>query len=91
MAESIKKYRGGNIWEAPSFLRSMISLSGDRECKIMLVSDPKEQGSMVSVEENGKWLYTPEELRERLANWKWIGTHHDYIEQLCKEALVGIT
>lgn len=79
-----EKYRGGNIWEAPSGLRAMISISGgNREVKMFLISDPSEHGSYASTDENGKWLYTLEELKARLANWTWIGT----FEQLCKEAL----
>ena len=41
-----KKYYGGNIWQAPSFLTGMVVSCPDR---LMLISDPSEQGSCVNI------------------------------------------
>lgn len=66
------KYYGGNIWQAPSCIRALISLSGESD-KMILVSDPSSNsGSMTFVEKDGTWLYTIDELKERLKEWKWI-------------------
>jgi hypothetical protein len=80
--EEKSHYYGGNIWQAPSFLRCMI-VCGDG--KMFLISDPANSGSTIKTEKDGTWLYDMKDLPKRLENWKWIGTHIDYIENLVKE------
>lgn len=69
---SDEKYYAGNIWEAPSYRRGIITLSG-AGAKLMLVSDPTQiSSSLAFVEPDGTWLYTLEELKIQLKGWKWI-------------------
>lgn len=81
-----KHYYGGNLWQAPSYLTAMI-VSGPGG--LFLISNPAEKGSCANVPKDGKWRFTLEELKERLKDWKWIGTHRDYINQICKESLMA--
>ncbi|MBA7518466.1 hypothetical protein ES705_10536 [subsurface metagenome] len=74
------RYVGGNIWMSPSYSKSMIVCGKDG--RLFLISDPAEQGSTIVTEHNGTWLYTMPELKERLKNWTWVGTHLDYIADL---------
>lgn len=80
--EEESKYYGGNLWESPSHLVCMIVCADADE--MILISDPKQQGSCVNHNEGGKWIYSMPALKVRLLGWKWAGTHKDYIEDLCK-------
>lgn len=80
-----RRIRGGQAWQAPSCIRCMIVLAGKLPSKgstcLMLVSDPREQGALAHCQSNGKWLYTPEELKRYLETngWKHLGSMHRLI------------
>jgi len=71
--EDDSKYYGGNFWESPSFMKVMIVCGVD---SLFFISDPKEPGSTVLVEKDGKWLYTIPEIKNRLRGWTWFGNNY---------------
>ncbi len=58
--------RGGQIWsqkKMPFHVRYVtVGFSPDL---LILLSDPREQGSVICTAEDGKWQYTPEQLQTK--------------------------
>ena len=72
-------FRGGQVWESPSYNRHYLVYGKDAW---VLSSLPSEQGNCAYVEHDGKWIYSTDELVERLKDCKLIGKFHEiYIEQ----------
>ncbi len=70
----MERYRGGNVWQAPSFLTVMIVCG---QGKMFLISDPRQEGCTIQTEIDGTWEYEFEDLPKRLKKWKWIGRMHE--------------
>jgi hypothetical protein len=69
------RYLGGACWKAPTHRHGWIVLADHR---LMLVSDPREQGGMAWSDPSGSGqvFYSYDEMRERLKGWTYVGEMH---------------
>ncbi len=83
------KARGGQIWsqKAFPFMKRYVSIVPKHPDLMILMSDPRQQGSTICTEEDGQWSYTPEGLQERLKAFKY--TCDGQLADLLREERVG--
>ena len=71
--------RGGQLWAQDSFPNHVRFVTLTPGTDFVLLSDPRSEGSVICMEEDGKWTYTAKQLAR-----KFTELGYSCKGQLCK-------
>ncbi len=63
--------RGGQLWQQDDYPCHSRLVTVLPTLGFALISDPRNQGSVVCTDEDGQWTYTPEQLAEKFTRLRY--------------------